>query len=296
MMREPRRLLDEGADEFERELLRSSSEDAGSGRLLERTMVASGLATASVAVAAAAKAATAGAAAAKSAHALEAAAAGVAHAQRVLLLKWITIGALGGFATFGAIEYARAPAQGANAPELVPVAAAPCATPSVAAPSVVARDDKAEPEGESEPEPQPEHRAAPTAETKRDRAPELEQSAASAPPPASNAVPANGPTPAAAASSPSPIMMEIASLERARGPLGAGDAARALRELDRHERDFPRGALAPEATALRIEALVRSGDRAGAAALADRFLKTPGGAAHAKRIRSLVGASASSNP
>jgi hypothetical protein len=52
---------------------------------------------------------------------------------------------------------------------------------------------------------------------------------------------------------------EIAALDGAREALASGDAPRALRALDAHDRAFPRGALSPEATVLRIEALARRG-------------------------------------
>jgi TolA-binding protein len=81
---------------------------------------------------------------------------------------------------------------------------------------------------------------------------------------------------------------EIASLDRARGALGAGDPQKAIRELDRHSREFPRGALAPEAEVLRIESLLRTGQRARAASLARRFLERHGRGPHASRVRSLL--------
>src|SRR5262249_36945392 len=66
--------------------------------------------------------------------------------------------------------------------------------------------------------------------------------------------------PAPAADPASALKSEIAVLDRARAALRAKDSATALAELDRHRLEFPGGALAQEATVLRIEALVARGD------------------------------------
>jgi hypothetical protein len=80
---------------------------------------------------------------------------------------------------------------------------------------------------------------------------------------------------------------EVASLDRARTALAAGGPAAALSELNRHEKEFPRGALAVEAMVLRIEALSRS-NRAAAVSLASGFLKAHPQSPYSARIRSLV--------
>jgi hypothetical protein len=46
--------------------------------------------------------------------------------------------------------------------------------------------------------------------------------------------------------------------------------------------------LGPEATVLRIEALVLSGQRGAAQALAEQLLQNPANAAHATRVESLL--------
>jgi hypothetical protein len=122
---------------------------------------------------------------------------------------------------------------------------------------------------------------------------------APAPPePASVTPPAATPSARPTASAPPPkrdageepnLAAEVAALDRARVALAAGDAARAVRELDQYQKDFPRGILGQEALVLRIEALVRSGNAAAARALADRFLRASPGSPHAARIRTLVG-------
>jgi TolA-binding protein len=82
---------------------------------------------------------------------------------------------------------------------------------------------------------------------------------------------------------------EIALLDAARRALRSGDARLALSDLDRHQAEFPRGVLGQEATLLRIEALVRSGNRPAAEALARQFLARQPNSPHAKRIESLLG-------
>jgi hypothetical protein len=64
---------------------------------------------------------------------------------------------------------------------------------------------------------------------------------------------------------------EIAAVDRAKRALASGDASGAMRELDAYELAFAHGALLPEAQALRIEALARSGRNAEARARLDAF-------------------------
>jgi outer membrane protein assembly factor BamD (BamD/ComL family) len=80
----------------------------------------------------------------------------------------------------------------------------------------------------------------------------------------------------------------VAAVDAAGRALRAGDAAGALTALDRYEHDYPRGTLRPEATVLRIEALVARGDRARALILARRFLASHPTSAHRTRVRSLL--------
>jgi hypothetical protein len=83
---------------------------------------------------------------------------------------------------------------------------------------------------------------------------------------------------------------EIAAISQARGALDKGNARGALAALDRYQQDFPHGALSPEATVLRIEALNVAGDRARAKSLGEAFLKAHPKSPHAQRVRSLIGA------
>jgi outer membrane protein assembly factor BamD (BamD/ComL family) len=81
---------------------------------------------------------------------------------------------------------------------------------------------------------------------------------------------------------------EIALLDQARGAVAAGEPARALAILDGYTVRFPRGAMAPEATVLRIEALVKAGDRPAATRFADAFLATAPTSPYTTRIQSLL--------
>jgi TolA-binding protein len=64
---------------------------------------------------------------------------------------------------------------------------------------------------------------------------------------------------------------ERALLEAARRAIKAGDVADAFRGLDEHARRFPGGQLGEEREALRVQALVRAGDRSEARRRAEAF-------------------------
>lgn len=95
-----------------------------------------------------------------------------------------------------------------------------------------------------------------------------------------------GPPPAQPASS---MRGELSTLEQARAMLSAGNPARALSILDDYAARFPHASMAPEATVLRIEALVRAGDAPAARRVADVFLAANPDSPYADRIRSLLG-------
>jgi outer membrane protein assembly factor BamD (BamD/ComL family) len=80
----------------------------------------------------------------------------------------------------------------------------------------------------------------------------------------------------------------VSSLDRARAALAGNDPARALTDLDEHEAEFPSGALAQEATLLRIEALVKLGRRSRAAEIARAFIADHPQSPHLSEVRALV--------
>ncbi|MGA7120702.1 MAG: hypothetical protein WBY94_11420, partial [Polyangiaceae bacterium] len=103
--------------------------------------------------------------------------------------------------------------------------------------------------------------------------------------------------PAAPAEPPLPIgsrlHAELETIDQARAALNSRDTRRALDLLDHYEARFPRGEMAPEAAVLRVEVLVKSGDRLGAKRVADAFLTSNPKSPYAPRIQWLL---SKSNP
>jgi outer membrane protein assembly factor BamD (BamD/ComL family) len=84
---------------------------------------------------------------------------------------------------------------------------------------------------------------------------------------------------------------EIAMLDQARSTIDQGDPAHGLSILDAYATRFPHPVMGPEASILRIEALVKTGDRAGAKREGDAFLHANPASPYAPRIKSLLGTS-----
>ncbi len=84
----------------------------------------------------------------------------------------------------------------------------------------------------------------------------------------------SGQGPASQPRQPTTLGIEIAWLDAARRALSESNAPVALSILERYDRDFPNGALAPEAAVLRVEAMVKAGNRTGAIQLAERLAGT----------------------
>ena len=108
-------------------------------------------------------------------------------------------------------------------------------------------------------------------------------------PPAEGA-PSTVPGGAARASVGASAAVELTMLDEARSAIARGDPARALSTLDEYAGWFPHGALAPEASVLRIEALVAAGDRPAAMRAAQSFLQANPTSPYVQRIESLLGA------
>lgn len=92
-----------------------------------------------------------------------------------------------------------------------------------------------------------------------------------------------------AAPAASSIVQQIAALDRARGALEQGDAARARKLVDAYETDYPGGALVQEAELLRIESLAHDGKSAEATHAGKRFLAAYPNSPHDARVRALMG-------
>jgi hypothetical protein len=90
------------------------------------------------------------------------------------------------------------------------------------------------------------------------------------------------------ASEPS-LSNEVAALDGARRALEGNAAERALGALDEYARTTSRPRLGPEATVLRIEALLALGRRSEARSVGERFLVANPSSTHAPRVRSLLG-------
>lgn len=84
------------------------------------------------------------------------------------------------------------------------------------------------------------------------------------------------------------LARELAALESVQEALAQRDAATSLRLLDRYQARFPHGALSSEATVLRVQALLASGDRGRAQALVEGYCAAHPSSPYAKRLRELV--------
>jgi hypothetical protein len=86
----------------------------------------------------------------------------------------------------------------------------------------------------------------------------------------------------------STLRAELTTLDEAREAISARNTTRALGILDGYDLRFPTGAMRPEATVLRIEALLIRGDRRGAERCANGFLGSSPKSPYAARVRSLL--------
>jgi hypothetical protein len=87
----------------------------------------------------------------------------------------------------------------------------------------------------------------------------------------------------------STLAEQVAALDRARVALDAHDGARARKLVDNYESEYPSGAFTQEAEVVRVEALVRDGNRAEAERAGKRFLAAYPKSPHAARVRTLLG-------
>ena len=100
------------------------------------------------------------------------------------------------------------------------------------------------------------------------------------------------PAPVRASSAPASqpdIGQEIRSIDAARTALRRGDTDEALRAIEHYRAEYgKKGSLGMEATVLRIEALLRGGNRAEGVRLANSFLASHPKSPYAPRIRALL--------
>jgi hypothetical protein len=309
---DPTRLLEDDLDEFERELLRSARVDEPDARAIARAAFALGVGTSALTVAAGSAAATATATAVPG---TGTAIGTFSKLGTLAVIKWLSIGVVGGLVTTSGVEIARTaivsspdePAAAVARSRPIAMAASPRPASDLSPiPVPPAPADTAD-EGQVpralafadvplDPPPAPE-RAAP---------PKLARSG-------SNALPAAAPAAAAARAAAAPVSTasftppatnsaaetpkvvsiaeETAMLDRARRALASGNAAAALTELESYDQRARARALSTEAAVLRIEALLQAGQRASAVALAQRLLALQPNGPHANRLRSIVASS-----
>jgi hypothetical protein len=257
-MKAPRTRIAEGATDFERDLLRSWERERPSDEARQGALALVGVAAALGGSTTASTAAAAGLKAATGSMAPKAATLGA-----TVLAKWAIVGAVVAVAAGGvAVEHSRSSSKETPVRATVPVVAPMVRSVATPPPSLQAAV--------------PVPRATAT----------VEAPLTSSQPPA-----AMLPPPAPAAQEPRPALglgQQVAALDQARDALASGNASVAIRLVDDYDRQFPRGALAQEATALRIEALFLQGNRDAATHLADRFLAANPRSPHAARIRLLV--------
>jgi hypothetical protein len=275
-------LLSSTEDDLELLLLRSAEDDEPGAGALPRVAAALGIGAAALGVATtvvmAEQAALGGAAMAKP-------------ITLVSVLKWLGVGMTAGALVGGGAHVASRPSHvGALAH---PVPAAPtiaAATPAElrdVAPVVVPPPPPVEPEIEEIPEkPAPARggAASPAAPSPVTAVPPV----AGASPHGSTASFESPPPATSADRQASSLSEEVHSLDAARRELAAGHARSALTAIDAYRARFPQGSLRTEATVLRVEALLGSGDRAAAEREANAIVRAAPGSRHAARVLDLL--------
>jgi TolA-binding protein len=268
-MSDPRRLLgDPEASAFERDLVASWSEEQPSNAARARALAiaggAVGVAAAGAAAATAAAATNAGAG--TGAGAATAATAGALAPKSVALgvgaiTKWFVVGLVVTGATVGTVVAVR-PSSVPSTTTRVATSTATTTTPTAVATSATTATT-----------------ATATAEPPTLSPADLPAATAAEPPPLH--------APKSAAHDET-LASQIALFDRARTALDGGDAEGALVLLDDYERRFPGGTFTQEAQVLRVQALLRKGNRAAATRAGERFLQAHPTSPHAARVRAML--------
>ncbi|HEX4477456.1 MAG TPA: tetratricopeptide repeat protein [Polyangiaceae bacterium] len=264
-MSDMKRWDDEGAPESIRRLFEAARDEEPARAGVARTMTALGLGAA--AATSASHAAASGAGAAK-----------VAAASTFgIAMKWGTVGAVcavvgalavhEGRTMLGAKSVAAGPKPSVATMNVARAAAMHAATtPNVVMPSAVAETAVDAP---SEPVAAHAETAATDAESAKSGAGALAGSTKAV----ALAAPARDESARSASdATPSRLLEEVKAIDGARTALSSGDANGTLAALDGYRATFPAGRFKPEALYLRMEALERAGDPAGARAAAQRLL------------------------
>jgi len=259
-MKQPQRLADAGADEFERGLLTSSSADAPSEQAYHRTLTSLGVGLL-VPLGTAGVAHGAGSVAAATSSKI-----GVA-----VLGKWLATGMAVGAVTVSAVAVTGRALS--TPPARVATLAAP---PTRIETSAASEKPASRAEGTVAPAPAVEAAKAAEAAAPRHRpevpAPSVELD------PVADAGESTGSLPAKVAPSAPSIKRETELIGSAQRALQRGDSQAALAALERYRSEFPSGVLEPEARLLEISSRLRAGQRDRAEALAAAIIaRNPNG-------------------
>lgn len=262
-MSEMRRLSEEGASDLELDLLRSAKHDAPLPGARRRTMVALGVGGGLLATTTASATSMAG----------------------IGLMKWLGIVAVASAAVAGSV----AGVQAVSAPAAGPAAVGGAARATLAVEAVVVERARAEVAVAEQAAVDAAADATPPQTIAMDSLPTAPTD--SAPVEAAGA----GKGAAAAGTAAPSLADEVAALDRASQAM-ASDPKAALKQLEAHDKRFAGGALGPEAMVLRIEALARSGDAAGATALANQFFAKHPDSPLRGRVQSVVARARAEQP
>jgi hypothetical protein len=303
-MTAPRVRLDEAATDFEREMLDSWQGERPPARARQRALALMGTGAAVGATSASAATGAVGGAFVQGAGP-KAATLGL-----LALAKWVAAGSVVAAGVVSVAPFVRQGEAGrSRVAALAPVAAvhpvvAPPARVAVPPPVEEALAPPSEPAVAVVSSPSPQVvavRSVVVAPQSRPSAAQTQPVAVVAPPPpiaeAAPSVSAGTLAPPAESHPSRALGDQVASLDRARAALAAGDATGAVQAIDVYDARFPNGMLAQEAAVLRIDALARLGRAGEAAELGQRFVAAHPASPYAAKVRqSLAGLTGASNP
>jgi hypothetical protein len=265
---ESRRLVDGEGTAKERLLLQAGIDEAPTSRAgRERTLVALGIVAGAGTLASSAKAA-----------------AEVSRGLVAAHTKWLLFGVAGAAAAVSGVEMATSPVA---VPLVAPSVAVPQRRPSATARHFAA-DASAAPRAPAPSPPSTAISQPPAQNHARAEVDPSDQPSTAVPGPRRNAGPRHS-SGAEAASAASGLADQVAALDRARAALRAGRARESVALLDSFGRAYPGSSLAPEATVVRVSALLTLGQRAQATRLVRGYCRLGGRDAYGQRLMALVG-------
>jgi hypothetical protein len=291
------RLRDQGADEFELGLLRSAETDGPEGRAQQQLLVALGVVAVATTAAETAGAANTGAS--------------VSTGTALVTTKWVVIALLAGGVGVGAL-YSLASVTGWHAHAPQPTA--------VVSPTIAGEVSSSAPAPTPAPYDEPAAKRTQSYESPAEGVPvagDVGRGVASIPTAASPTKQRSATPPSAAASNNEPqepsslldpqapasseaesqsapdaldptLAAETRAIDQARSALRQRRPGDALLVLDAYASSFPNGTFEPEATALRVEALIATDNRTAAENLGQAFLRAHPKNPVARQVQSLI--------